>query len=48
LARIRRRRFLIAAGALLAAPAGARAQQSGEVRRIGFLSLDSAESRVVQ
>ncbi len=38
----RRRRFLIASGALLAAPVAARGQPSGRVPHIGFLSLDYA------
>jgi putative ABC transport system substrate-binding protein len=40
----RRRRFLLALGALLAAPAGLFAQQSDKVRRIGFLSPDPADT----
>ena len=40
--RVHRRYFLIAAGALLAAPLAAGAQQRGKVARIGFLSLDLA------
>jgi putative ABC transport system substrate-binding protein len=40
--RVHRRYFLIAAGALLAAPFAAGAQQRGKVARIGFLSLDLA------
>jgi len=33
----RRRQFLIAAGALVAAPFAAEAQQAGKVYRIGYL-----------
>lgn len=40
---LRRRRFLLATGALLAAPL-ARAQQTTKVRRIGYLSPEVAES----
>ncbi len=40
---VRRRQFLIAAGAVLAAPL-ARAQQAAKVRRTGYLSSEVAES----
>ena len=41
--RARRRQFLIAAGALLAAPLAAEAQQAGKVRRIGILMSLAAD-----
>jgi len=46
---VRRRRFLIASGALLAAPLAARAQQAGKVHRIGFLgnSTPALEANLV-
>lgn len=37
MSQVRRRRFLIAAGALLATPAAVRAQQATSVRRVGFV-----------
>lgn len=37
MAEVRRRRFLIAAGALLAAPAAVHAQQAAGMRRVGFV-----------
>src|SRR6266571_2446547 len=40
--RVPRRDFLIAAGALLAAPLAAEAQQAAKVARIGILSLNRA------
>ncbi len=40
--RAQRRDFLIAAGAILAAPLAAEAQQPGKIARIGFLSLNMA------
>lgn len=40
----RRRKFLLASGAILAWPAGLFAQQSDKVRRIGFLSPDAADT----
>jgi len=40
--RVQRRDFLIAAGALLAAPIAAGAQQPATVARVGFLALDMA------
>jgi ABC-type uncharacterized transport system substrate-binding protein len=40
--RLQRRDFLIAAGALLAAPLAAEAQQAGKVARIGFLAANLA------
>lgn len=40
--RVRRRQFLVAAGAVLAGPRVAGAQQSAKVARVGFLSLDLA------
>src|SRR6185436_1146559 len=42
--RVRRRQFLIAAGALLATPLAAEAQQAAKVARIGYLSLNLAAS----
>ena len=42
--RVERRRFLIAAGALLAAPLAAEAQQAAKVARIGYLSPNLAAS----
>jgi putative ABC transport system substrate-binding protein len=42
--RVLRREFLIAAGALLAAPLAAGAQQAGKVFRIGYLSAPTRES----
>ena len=42
--RIPRRDFLVAAGALLAAPFAAEAQQTSRVRRIGYLSAPTRES----
>jgi len=39
-----RRTILNSLGALLVAPLASRAQQPGKVRRIGFLSLDAADS----
>src|SRR6476659_8388937 len=42
--RIPRRDFLVAAGALLAAPLAAEAQQTSKVRRIGYLSAPTRES----
>ena len=41
---VARRHFLIAAGALLAAPLAAEAQQAGKVSRIGSLSAPTRES----
>ena len=41
---VARRHFLIAAGALLAAPLAAEAQQAGKVFRIGYLSAPTRES----
>jgi putative tryptophan/tyrosine transport system substrate-binding protein len=40
--RVQRRQFLIAAGALLAAPLAAKAQQAAKVPRIGYLQLNRA------
>ena len=40
--RVPRRDFLLAAGALLAAPLAARAQQTANIARIGVLSLNRA------
>lgn len=46
MSRVRRRQFLIAAGALLVAPLAAEAQRVGKTPRIGYLSLQSpAEPR---
>ena len=45
---IDRRRLLIGVGALLAAPLACYAQQADKVRRIGFLSLDTADSEAGQ
>lgn len=45
---IRRRRILLSAGALLAAPLASFTQQSRGVRRIGLLSLDSPNSATGQ
>ena len=42
--RVQRRQFLIAAGALLAAPLAAEAQQAAKVARIGYLSPNLASS----
>ena len=42
--RVQRRDFLIAAGALLAAPLAAEAQQAAKVARIGYLSPNLAAS----
>src|SRR6185295_12693449 len=42
--RVQRRDFLIAAGALLAAPLVAEAQQAAKVTRIGYLSANLAAS----
>jgi putative ABC transport system substrate-binding protein len=42
--RIQRRDFLVAAGALLAAPLATQAQQTSKVRRIGYLSAPTRES----
>ena len=42
--RVQRRYFLIAAGALLAAPLAAEAQQAGKVYRIGYLSTPTRAS----
>jgi putative ABC transport system substrate-binding protein len=44
MARVPRREFLIAVGALLAAPLAAEAQQAGKVFRIGYLSTPTRES----
>ena len=38
--RPQRRDFLIAAGAFLAAPLAAEAQQTGKIARIGFLAVN--------
>jgi len=43
MARVARREFLIAIGALLAAPLTIEAQQAGKVPRIGYLAQNSAE-----
>jgi len=40
--RVQRRNFLIAVGAILAAPLAARAQRAGTVPRIGYLSINLA------
>ena len=42
--KVRRRQFLMAAGALLAAPLAAEVQQAGKTPRIGFLFLESQSS----
>src|SRR5512132_205789 len=42
--RVQRRKFLIAAGALLAAPLAAEAQQAAKIARIGFLAVDLANN----
>ena len=42
--RVARRDFLIAVGALLTLPLAAKAQQAGNVPRIGYIVLNSAES----
>ena len=41
--RVQRRDFLIAAGALLAAPLAAEAQQSGKIPRIGYVGANLAD-----
>jgi putative tryptophan/tyrosine transport system substrate-binding protein len=46
--RVQRREFLIAAGALLAAPLAADAQQAAKVPRIGYLATSLAASRHLQ
>ena len=43
--RVHRRDFLITAGAILATPLAAHAQQAGKVHRIGFLSATSPSDR---
>ena len=43
--RVHRRDFLITAGAILAAPLAADAQQAGKVHRIGFLRVTSPSDR---
>jgi putative tryptophan/tyrosine transport system substrate-binding protein len=46
--KVDRRSLLIGIGALLAAPLACYAQQAENVRRIGFLSLDTADSEAGQ
>ena len=44
MSQVRRRRFLITAGALLAAPLAAEAQQAAKIARIGYLAFNLAAS----
>ena len=46
--RVQRRDFLIAAGALLAAPLAAEAQQAAKIARIGYLAADRAANPHLQ
>ena len=43
MSQVRRRRFLITAGALLAAPLAAEAQQAAKVPQIGYVGLNDGE-----
>jgi putative tryptophan/tyrosine transport system substrate-binding protein len=48
MSRVQRRDFLVAAGALLAAPLAAEAQQAAKIARIGFLASNLAASHHLQ